>query len=59
MKSTGCASPRPRGLPADKAHQQQLKRFAKGAATLSVVPRVSHNTISQHPMYLLLLSGKP
>jgi pimeloyl-ACP methyl ester carboxylesterase len=32
-------------------------RFAPGVATLSVIPGVSHNTISEHPQYLRLLTS--
>jgi len=39
--------------------EQLFTRFAPGRATLRVLPRVSHNTISQHPLYLPLLSGSP
>lgn len=43
-------------IPRDST-EQLYRRFDKGTATLSVVPGTSHNTISQHPMYLLLLSA--
>jgi len=39
--------------------EQLFLRFAKGAATLSVIPGVSHNTVMQHPSYLRLLSSTP
>ena len=39
--------------------EQLFSRFAKGAATLSVIPGVSHNTVMQHASYLRLLSGTP
>ncbi|MBC7954282.1 MAG: alpha/beta fold hydrolase [Cytophagales bacterium] len=37
--------------------EQLFARFGPGRATLRVLPRVSHNTVSQHPLYLPLLSG--
>ncbi len=43
-----------------RASTEQLHaRFATGQATLHVLPRTSHNTISGHPVYWQLLSGKP
>lgn len=37
--------------------EQLFARFQQGAATLHVVPGVSHNTIGMHPSYLGLLQG--
>jgi len=37
--------------------EQLLRRFAPGVAHLSVVPGVGHNSISQDPRYLQLLSA--
>lgn len=39
--------------------EQLFARFAKGQAELHVLPRTSHNTISGHPVYWQLLSGRP
>lgn len=38
---------------------QLLARFATGQAVMHVLPRTSHNTISEHPLYWQLLSGRP
>jgi pimeloyl-ACP methyl ester carboxylesterase len=41
-----------------RASTEQLRqRFAPGVATMVVLPGVGHNTISQHPRYLQLLSA--
>jgi pimeloyl-ACP methyl ester carboxylesterase len=37
--------------------EQLFSRFGPGGATLRVLPGVSHNTVSMHPLYLPLLSG--
>jgi len=39
--------------------EQLFSRFAKGSATLSVIPGVSHNTVMQHPGYLRMLGNTP
>jgi pimeloyl-ACP methyl ester carboxylesterase len=39
--------------------EQLFSRFAKGSATLSVIPGVSHNTVMQHPGYLRMLGSTP
>ena len=39
--------------------EQLFQRFAPGQATLSVIPGASHNSLSEHPLYLPLLSGQP
>ncbi len=39
--------------------EQLFARFAKGQAVLHVLPRTSHNTISGHPLYWQLLTGRP
>lgn len=36
-----------------------LKRFRAGVATLKVVPRAGHNTISERPEYIAMLKGVP
>jgi pimeloyl-ACP methyl ester carboxylesterase len=36
-----------------------FSRFKQGVASLHVLPRVSHNSISEHPLYLPLLSARP
>ena len=38
--------------------EQLFARFPPGAATLHLLPGTSHNTISQHPLYLPLLRGE-
>ena len=37
--------------------EQLFARFKHGTATLQVIPHVSHNTISEHPLYLQLLGS--